>query len=113
MSGVLHGLKQIVGGSVTASSTAAQTLIAAPSEGAICITSMQLGRSDTGSSAGLILTFNDVNSTQMLLDNAGFGRSLPIVFDAPLVFPNKTAATFTCSAAITTTFASAQGYLRE
>lgn len=112
MGGMRPQENQAVSGSVTASTTAATTLIKAPDMGSIDLFSLQLGRTDTGTAA-LTITLNDTAATVLVLDNPGTGRSLPFVFEAPLAFAAGAAVTIQASAGVTTLFASGQGYLRK
>ena len=113
MSGILPTLFQLVSGAGSTSGTGALTLIAAQSGGGMCISSLQLGRTDSGASA-LTVTLNDTANTVFVLPpQADGGGVLPLVFDAPLVVSNNTALTVTVSSGVSTFFASAQGFLRN
>lgn len=103
---------QSVSGAAIATDTGVHTLIAAPSMGKLCITSLQVGRTDAGTTP-ITVTLNDLAGTVLVIDNPGSGRSIPFVFDTPLIWPLKTAATFQSSAGVTTLYASAQGFLFE
>ena len=113
MSGYLPSHSQLVTGAGSATTTAATILIAQPSGGAICVSSLQLGRTDAGASA-LVVTLNDTANTALVLPpQADGGRIRDIVFDAPLLVLPQTALTFQASAGVTTLFASAQGFLKN
>ncbi|PWT82901.1 MAG: hypothetical protein C5B58_07400 [Acidobacteria bacterium] len=110
MSGIMPESHQVVNGATSATDTAVHTLIAAPSSGRLAITGLQLGRSDAGNTA-ITVTLNDISGTQLVVDNAGNGRSLSFVFDSPLMFSALTAMTFKCSSGVTTALAAAQGFV--
>ena len=112
MSGILPPLHQHVNGAASATTTAATTLIAAPSAGRLCVSALQLCRNDAGTTP-ITITLNDGAGTVLGLPNAGNGKSDPYVFDAPIILPAKQALTFQASSAITTVFASAQGFIAE
>jgi hypothetical protein len=113
MSAYLPSYSQAVAGAASTSAGTATTLIAAPSEGAICIASLQLGRTDAGASAQTV-ALNDPSTTVFVLPPQADGGGIrDIVFDAPIVMPAKTALTFQVNSAVNAVFASAQGYLRE
>ena len=102
---------QTVSGTGSATNTAATTIIAAPSEGCINVASLQLGRTDAGTTP-ITVTLNDSAGTVLVLDNAGNGKSIPFVFDVPLVLAAKTALTMAASTGVSTLYGSAQGFLR-
>jgi hypothetical protein len=112
MSGILPELHQIVTGAASTTGTGVTTLIAAPSEGGICVSSLQLGRTDTATTP-LTVTLNDTAGTVIVVPPGGVASPgvREIVFDAPLLVANKAALTFTSSAGVTTLYASAQGFL--
>lgn len=113
MSGYLPSYSQSVTGAASATTTAATTLIAAPSMGAICVTSLQLGRTDAGAAA-ITVALNDPAATVLVVPPQADGGGIrDIVFDAPIVLPPLTALTFAASAGVTTLFASAQGFLKN
>ena len=112
MSGYLPSYSQSVVGAASATTTAATTLIAQPSEGAICVASLQLGRTDAGATA-ITVALNDAVATTLVVPPLADGCQNNAVFDAPLVLPPQTALTFAASAGVTTLFASAQGFLKN
>lgn len=113
MSGYLPSYSQLVSGSVSSTTSATVTLIAAPSEGPICLSSLQLGRTDANSNP-IVVTFNDLASTPLVVPSPTSGGGIrDVVFDAPLLWPNQTAVTFQTSLGVTTLFASAQGFLKN
>lgn len=113
MSGYLPSYSQSVQGAASTVSAVATTLIAAPSEGAICVSSLQLGRTDAGAAA-ITVAFNDLASTIFVLPSTTSGGGIrDFTFDAPLVCSAQQALTFQASSAVTTLFASAQGYLKQ
>lgn len=112
MSGILPERHKVAGGAASATDNTAHMLIAAPDLGKLCITSLQLGRTDAGTSA-ITVTLNDNAATVLVLENAGNGRSIPFVFDTPIMLANKTPLTFQASTGVSTLYASAQGFVLE
>jgi hypothetical protein len=112
MSGILPELHKVVNGAASATDTNPHTLIAAPDVGRLCITSMQLGRTDNGTTP-ITVTLSDPASTVLVVPGTANGESLPFVFDTPLVLAPKTALTMTASSGVTTLFGSAQGFVLE
>lgn len=121
----VHALRDLVGkditspyanrenyvqGSATSTSTGAITVIASAGTGLKnYITSVQLGRSDAGTTP-VTITFNDSASTVVVLPGLTGGSTLPITFPVPLATAAATAFKFTCSSGVTTAYCSAQGY---
>jgi hypothetical protein len=102
--------QNIVSGSASATGTAATSLIAAPAQNRrLCISSLQCGRTDAGTSA-IRVTLNDDGTTVIVLPNSGGGGSVAPVFSSPLTVPSATALTFTASASTSTVYCSAQGF---
>jgi hypothetical protein len=111
MSGILPSIFNVVNGAANVSSTSATTVISAPSEGAVHLTSLQLGRTDNVATA-IFVTMNDLNSTPLAVPGSVGGGVVSYVFDSPLVFANKTAVTVTPSSAVNALLIGAQGFLR-
>jgi hypothetical protein len=100
----------LVSGSASATTTAATTIIAAPTATRlIYITGVQCGRTDVGTTASSV-TFNDDASTVMVLPNSGNGGANNMVFPRPLMVPAATAFKFTSSGSISTVYCNAQGF---
>lgn len=112
MSGILPEMHQCLSGAASATDTSTMTVIAAPDTGRLCVTSLQLGRNDAGTTA-ITVTLNDAKATVLVVPNSGGGGSVPVVFDTPLILPAKTALTAKASSGVTTLFVSAQGFLAE
>lgn len=113
MSGMLPEIHRVVNGATSTTTSTAATLIAAPDIGKLCITSLQLGRTDTGV-APITVTLNDtVSSVFVLPASSASGVGANFVFDTPLVWAPLTKATLTPSSAVTTLFAAAQGFTVE
>ena len=99
-----------VGGSATATGTAATTIIAAGGASVkTYVTDVECGRTDAGSTA-VYVTFNDSHSTILVLPNSGGGGGHDKTFETPLATAAATAFTFTSSASISTIYCSAQGF---
>lgn len=113
MSGYLPSYSQLVTGSVSATTSATTTLIAAPSLGAFCMSGLQLGRTDANSNP-VVVTLNDLASTPIVVPSPTSGGGVrDVVFDAPLLWASTTAVTFQTSLGVTTLFAAAQGFLKN
>jgi hypothetical protein len=98
-----------VSGSASATSTAQTTVIAAPSANNLYITSLQIGRTDAGTTA-ISVALNDSATTEVIVPNSGGGGGNNMVFNPPLVVAAATALKFTASAGVTTLYVNAQGY---
>lgn len=115
MSGMTPDRFPVATGAASVTDTTTTTLIAAPDSGHLCITSLQLGRSDAGQTA-ITVTLNDTKATVLVLPGgptANNGASISFVFDSPLVWANRTAMTMKASSGVSTLFGSAQGFTRE
>jgi hypothetical protein len=102
-------INNLVSGSASTTTTAQTTLIAAPVTRRLYVTSVQCGRSDTGTSA-ISLQLNDDALTTLVIPNTGGGGGSNVVFPAPLTVASGTALKFTASAGVSTLYCSAQGY---
>ena len=112
MSGYLPSYSELVTGSASTTSGAVTTLISAPSEGAICVSGLQLGRTDAG--GAITVTLNDTVASSFVLPASSNGGGVrDIVFDAPLLVAPKTALTFVASSGINALLATAQGFLKN
>jgi hypothetical protein len=117
MSAIMPEIHPLKSGAVTTTTSTAATLIAAPSVGRLCVTSMQLSRTDQSASA-ITVTMNDTASSVFVLPgvapaNSAAGSTLPLVFDSPLVWAPLTAATIKPSAAVSSLYVTAQGFTVE
>jgi len=74
------------------------------------INAIQCGRNDAGTSA-VKITFNDYAGTVMVQPNSGHGGSAYADFPSLLQLPPDSNLTMTVSAATTTVFCSAQGFV--
>ena len=101
----------LIEGSGSATGTGATTIIAAvtPASLRMYIESVQCGRNDGGTSA-IFVTFNDLNSTIMVVPNNGGGGGNNMVFGDPLIVAANTAFTFTASSGVSTLYCNAQGH---
>jgi hypothetical protein len=113
MSGYLPSYSQLVTGAANTTGATTVTLIPAPDMGAICVSSLQLGRTDAGATS-ITVTLSDVSSTVLVVPPVANGGGVrDVVFDAPLLLANKAALTFQASAGVSTLYASAQGFLKN
>lgn len=105
----MDDVSNLVSGSVTSTGTGATTVIAAPSgTRRLYIKSMQIGRTDAGSSP-LIVTLNDDAATVLVVPVAAAGPIAP-VFLKPLTVAAATALTATSGTGVTTLYITAQGF---
>lgn len=96
-----------VRGKVTSTDTGAHTVIAAGSgTDKTYITSLQMGRTDSGTTP-IVVTLSDDQSTPIVVPPGG---ATNITFPVPLVTAAATAFTITSGTAVTTLYAAAQGY---
>lgn len=97
-----------VRGAASATTTAATTLIAAPStDQSLYVGAAQFG--NTSASAATV-TLNDTAATVLVVPA---GSAISVVFAPPLKVPIGTALTFKVGANTTTLYASAQGWAQD
>lgn len=98
-------------GTCTATTTAACTFTNSSAVGfKTYISSLQCGRTDTGTTP-ITVTLNDNSASVYVLPNSGGGVLVSVKFDPALVMANlATAATFTASSSISSVICNAQGY---
>jgi hypothetical protein len=101
--------QEYVSGSATSTNTAAHTIISAPGSLKNWITSIQCGRDDGGTTA-IHVTFNDTNSTVMVIPNSGGGGGNNMTFATPITAGTTTAFQFTANTGTSTVYCNAQGY---
>jgi hypothetical protein len=100
-----------VSGTASSTGTGATTIIAAQGAGVkIYVTAVQCWREDAGAT-GAHVTLDDVSSSIVGLPNSGGGGGNNPVYPTPLVTAANAPLTFTSSAAITTVYCNAQGYV--
>lgn len=75
----------------------------------IYVTSLQITRSDSGSTA-ITVTLNDTATSIFAIPNAGNGGGAVFVFPVPLVVAANTAFQFTSGTGVSTLYCCAQGY---
>lgn len=108
------GYAQTVTGSANASTTAAFNIIAFNSGWSaaykIYVTGLECGRTDTATTS-VRVALNDSATTTIIIPGAAGGGMVNFRFDNPLVVAADTALTGTMSAATTSIYCSAQGFV--
>lgn len=100
----------MVRGAASTTGTGATTVIASQGVGVkIYVTSLQVTRSDAGSTA-ITVSLNDTSTSVFAIPNAGNGGGAVFVFPVPLVVAANTALQFTAGTGVTTLYCCAQGY---
>lgn len=102
--------ENFVSGAASATTTSSTVIVASAGAGLKnYITSLQCGRSDAGTTS-VVIAFNDLATTSVVIPNGGGGGGTNISFPVPLRTSASTSFNFTAATSISTVYCSAQGY---